>query len=69
MPSGTLIANSHCYEAIERIPAATLGPIAAEVDPTSALIPMPRPSWSAGEAEQGSVDAHDPGVAKTLEDA
>jgi hypothetical protein len=43
-----LIANSHCHDAIDRIPAATLGPIAAEIDPTRALIPMPRPSWSAG---------------------
>jgi hypothetical protein len=46
-PSGTLIANSHCHEATDRIPAATLGPIAAEVEPTRALIPMPRSSWSA----------------------
>jgi len=43
-----LIANSDCHEAIDRIPAATLGPIAAEVDPANALIPMPRPSWSTG---------------------
>jgi len=34
-PSGTLIANSHCHEATDRIPAATLGPIAAEVEPTT----------------------------------
>jgi len=65
-----LIANSHSHEAIDRIPAATLGPIAAEVDPASASIPMPRPSCSGiDEAEQGSVDANDAGAAKTLEDA
>jgi hypothetical protein len=40
-----LIANSYCHGPIDRINAATPGPTAADIAPTSALIPMPRPSW------------------------
>src|SRR5471032_1590401 len=43
-PSGTLMANSHSHDALERIAAATVGPMAAETEITRAFIPMPRPS-------------------------
>src|SRR5258708_1417833 len=42
-PIGTLIANSHSQVALARIAAATVGPMAAEIEITSAFRPMPRP--------------------------
>lgn len=48
IPSGTLMANSQCQLAIERIPLATDGPAAAEIATTIALIPIPRPIWLLG---------------------
>ena len=42
-PRGTLIANSQCQEATDRIPLATEGPAAADMATTMALIPIPRP--------------------------
>lgn len=49
IPKGTLIANSQCQLAMERIPLATEGPAAAEIATTMALIPIPRPSWLFGK--------------------
>ena len=40
---GTFMANSHCQEATDKIPAAMVGPPAAETATTNALIPIPRP--------------------------
>src|SRR5690348_11943279 len=48
IPIGTLTANSHGQGAIERIPLATVGPTAAEIATTTALMPMPRPSICCG---------------------
>src|SRR5271168_4483873 len=42
-PIGTLIAKSHSHDHRERIAAATVGPIAAEIDMTKAFRPIPRP--------------------------
>ena len=44
IPIGTLTANSQGQEATDRMPAATVGPTAAETATTKALMPMPRPS-------------------------
>ena len=43
-PIGTLTANSHSHEAWARMAEATVGPIAAEIEMTTAFRPMPRPS-------------------------
>ena len=71
MPSGMLMANRYGQVPIDRMPAAIVGPTAAETATTSALMPMPRPSMRVriGEAHQRRVDAHDPGRAKALHDA
>ncbi len=47
-PMGTLTAKSQGQEAIDRMPAATVGPTAAETATTKALMPMPRPSSREG---------------------
>ncbi len=43
-PMGTLTANSHSHEATLNMAEATVGPIAAETEITTAFSPMPRPS-------------------------
>src|SRR5471032_1278812 len=48
MPIGTLIANSHCQEATDKMPAAIVGPAADETATISALIPTPRPRKRCG---------------------
>jgi hypothetical protein len=48
MPRGTLIKNSHCHEARERIAAAIVGPAAEETATTKELMPMPRPRKRCG---------------------
>ncbi len=45
---GTFIANNHCQEATDKIPAAIVGPPAADTATTSALIPIPRPKCRLG---------------------
>ena len=47
-PNGTFTANSHCQVPSDRMPAATVGPIAVETATTSALLPTPRPSLPDG---------------------
>ena len=47
-PIGTLIRNSQCHEATERIAAATLG-LPADADATTtAMLPTPWPSRARG---------------------
>ena len=48
IPIGTLIANSHSQEATDRIAEATVGPMAAEIEITTAFSPMPWPSSRCG---------------------
>ena len=48
MPIGTLTANSHGHEAIDRIAAATVGPAADEVETTREVKAMPRPNCRRG---------------------
>ena len=43
-PIGTLIANSHSQDAVARMAAATVGPMAAEIEITTAFSPIPCPS-------------------------
>ena len=45
---GTFIANNHCQEATDKIPAAIVGPPAADTATTSALMPIPRPKYRLG---------------------
>ena len=70
-PSGTLIANSQGQVPTARMPAATVGPIAAEKATTSALMPDAAAELAArvDEAHQRRVDAHDAGGAEALDDA
>lgn len=48
MPNGTLIRNSQCHEAIERMPPAIVGPDAVAIAMTMALSARPRPRTSRG---------------------
>ena len=48
MPIGTLMAKSHCQDAVARIAAPTVGPTAEANDTMKALRPMPRPSRRLG---------------------
>ena len=48
IPSGTLMANSHCHDATERIAAAMVGPAAEETATINEFIPIPRPRWRWG---------------------
>ena len=59
IPKGTLIANSQCQLAMERIPLATEGPAAAEIATTMALIPIPRPSWLNSRSAESLKNAGD----------
>ena len=54
-PNGTLIANSQCQDATDRIAAATDGPDAEDVATTRAMKPMPRPSWERGNTKRISA--------------
>ena len=47
-PKGILMAKSQCQEAIAKMPEATLGPAAADVNTTIPPSPIPRPSRSRG---------------------
>ncbi len=47
-PIGRLTANNQGQLATERMAAATVGPTAAEIDPTVALSPKPRPIMRRG---------------------
>ena len=70
-PIGTLIANSHSQEPMARMPAATVGAMAAASETTSALIPNAAPEQTVrpGVAHQRAVHAHDAGGADALHDA
>ena len=47
-PIGTLIRNSQCQEATDRIAAATLGLPAEQTATTTAMLPTPWPSRACG---------------------
>ena len=70
-PIGTLIRNSQCQEATERIAAATLGLAALATATTTAMLPTPWPSRDVriDEPDERDVDAHDPGGAEALNQA
>ena len=47
-PIGTLSANSHGHEATDRIAAASVGPVADDVETTREVRAMPRPNCRRG---------------------